>query len=309
MTTDTMFRHDALLYAGLDDFVARTAVFVRAGLRLDEAVGVAVIEPRASALRDALGDDADHVTWMDMAEVGRNPARIIPAWQEWTESQAARAFRGIGEPIWAGRSDDEIVECVHHEALLNMAFADVPWQLLCPYDMDALGSDVIGHAHRTHPRVMDGEVERDGRNAHADDYAATLVGPSLPDVPEDAERLAFRSGELASVRALVRRLLPDAPRAHVNHAILAVSEIAGNSVVHGGGCGTITVWTEGGAFVCEVRDAGRVTDPLAGRRRPLPDQDGGRGLWMVNRICDLVQIRSGDEGTTIRLRLSEQPAP
>jgi len=304
MTTDTMFRHDALLYAGLDDFVARTAAFVRAGLSADEAVGVAVIEPRASALRDALGEDADHVTWIDMAEVGRNPARIIPAWVEWTQANAARGFRGIGEPIWAGRSDDEIVECVHHEALLNMAFADVPWQLLCPYDMDALNPDVIGHAHRTHPRVLDGEAERDGRDLHAGDFAATLAGPALPAVPARAERLDFRSGELAAVRSLVRRSLSEAPKAHVNHAILAVSEIAGNSVVHGGGGGSIAVWAEGTVFVCEIRDAGRVTDPLAGRRCPLPDQDGGRGLWMVNRICDLVQIRSGGTGTTIRLRLN-----
>jgi anti-sigma regulatory factor (Ser/Thr protein kinase) len=84
-----------------------------------------------------------------------------------------------------------------------------------------------------------------------------------------------------------------------------VSEIAGNSIVHGGGHGTVAVWTEDTSFVCEIHDAGHIVDPLAGRHRPAPDQDGGRGLWMANQLCDLVQIRSTKAtGTTVRLRLA-----
>ncbi|MFE2873644.1 anti-sigma factor RsbA family regulatory protein [Embleya sp. NPDC059259] len=305
MTTATMFRHDALLYAGIEEFVERTADFVRAGLAADEAVGVAVIEPRAGALRDELGADADRVAWIDMERVGRNPARIIPVWQDWTERNGARVFRGIGEPIWAGRSAQEIVECRHHEALLNLAFDDLAWQLLCPYDVSALDREVIDGVRQSHPRVLTGAVERDGIQLAATDFAATLVGPELPAVPRHADRLAFRSGELAEVRSLVRRAMADASRAQVNHAILAVSEIAGNSIVHGGGRGTVAVWTEGASFVCEIRDAGHIVDPLAGRHRPTPEQDGGRGLWMANQICDLVQIRSTEAtGTTVRLRLA-----
>ncbi|MFF7247470.1 anti-sigma factor RsbA family regulatory protein [Embleya sp. NPDC008237] len=305
MTTATMFRHDALLYAGIDEFVERTAGFVRAGLADGEAVGVAVIEPRAGALRKELGADADRVAWIDMERVGRNPARIIPVWQDWAESNGARVFRGIGEPIWAGRSPQEIVECRHHEALLNLAFDDVAWQLLCPYDVSALDAEVIDGVRHSHPRVLAGAAERGGIRLAAGDFAATLTGPALPAVPGHADRLAFRSGELAGVRSLVRRAMGNAARAQVNHAILAVSEIAGNSIVHGGGHGTATVWIEDASFVCEIHDAGHIVDPLAGRHRPTPDQDGGRGLWMANQICDLVQIRStAAMGTTVRLRLS-----
>ena len=45
--------------------------------------------------------------------------------------------------------------------------------------------------------------------------------------------------------------------------------------------------------MCEVRDAGR--------ERPAIDRDGGRGLWMVNQLCDLVELRSGDMGTVVRI--------
>ncbi|WP_406289374.1 anti-sigma factor RsbA family regulatory protein [Embleya sp. NBC_00896] len=304
MTTTTTFRHDALLYAGPADFVERTAAFVRAGLAADEAVAVAVIEPRAGALREELAADAGHVTWIDMERVGRNPARIIPAWQQWTREQGTRAFRGIGEPIWAGRSDAELVECRHHESLLNLAFDGIPWQLLCPYDTTALAPEVIDAVHASHPRVLDGPTEIPGAQPHTHDYAATLLGPALSQAPARAARLAFRAGKLAGVREFVRRHLPATTRARGNAAVLAIGEIAGNSIVHGGGHGTILLWTEDEHLVCEIHDTGHIVDPLAGRHRPTPDQHGARGLWIANQVCDLAQIRSTPAGTTVRLHLT-----
>jgi anti-sigma regulatory factor (Ser/Thr protein kinase) len=34
---------------------------------------------------------------------------------------------------------------------------------------------------------------------------------------------------------------------------------------------------------------------------PAPDREGGRGLYLVNQLCDLVQVRSSDQGTTVRV--------
>lgn len=85
---------------------------------------------------------------------------------------------------------------------------------------------------------------------------------------------------------------------------LAVAELTTNSVVHGGGRGTLAVWAEQGQLVCEVRDAGRLTDPLAGRRPPERDQLGGRGLMLVHYAADLVRLHTGDDGTTVRFYLS-----
>jgi hypothetical protein len=55
--------------------------------------------------------------------------------------------------------------------------------------------------------------------------------------------------------------------------------------------------------VCEVRDAGRIEDPMVGRERTPLDRDGRRGLWMVNRLCDLVQLRSFPSGAVVRLHV------
>jgi anti-sigma regulatory factor (Ser/Thr protein kinase) len=89
----------------------------------------------------------------------------------------------------------------------------------------------------------------------------------------------------------------------LNDLALAVAELTTNSVLHGAGGGTLRIWTEGEQIVCEVHDAGRLIDPLAGRRPQPPTEPGGRGLLLVNHLADLVRIHSGDPGTTIRFYL------
>jgi anti-sigma regulatory factor (Ser/Thr protein kinase) len=86
--------------------------------------------------------------------------------------------------------------------------------------------------------------------------------------------------------------------------VLAVNEIATNSVRYGGGEGVLHLWSEPGALLAETRDTGSITSPLVGRELPPEDQAGGRGLWIANQICDLVQIRSSPAaGTVVRLHV------
>ncbi|MGH3498481.1 MAG: ATP-binding protein [Nocardioidaceae bacterium] len=84
--------------------------------------------------------------------------------------------------------------------------------------------------------------------------------------------------------------------------VLAVNELVTNSLLHGGGRGRLRIWADPDAFVCEVHDAGRIDDPLVGRRAPRPGCEHGRGLWIVHHLCDLTQIRSSPTaGTTVRI--------
>ena len=100
------FRHEALLYAGEDELLARLYPFVREGLAAGDAVMVAVSDRKIRRLRDALGPAAEDATFADMDEIGGNPGRIIHAWHEFAEPHLAadRPVRGVGEPISAGRS-------------------------------------------------------------------------------------------------------------------------------------------------------------------------------------------------------------
>ncbi|MCM3925538.1 MEDS domain-containing protein, partial [Frankia sp. AiPs1] len=134
-----------------------------AGLAADEDVLVAITPARMALLRAALGRAARRVTFLDLAEVGRNPARIIPAWQEFLDLgiERGRTVRGIGEPLWSGRPVPEQRECMLHEALLNEAFAAPPaWRLRCPYEVTALDSITADEVWQTHPVVVDGGLGR-----------------------------------------------------------------------------------------------------------------------------------------------------
>ena len=297
------FRHEALFYDGLDEFVARCAEFLRDGAGAGEPALVVVSGAKIDALREELGDAAEGVCFADMGEVGINPGRIIPAWRDFVNRHEGdgRHLRGIGEPVWAGRSAAELAECQRHEALLNVAFSHgVPWWLLCPYDRGTLPPDVIATATRSHPYVTN-------QRSHHYESGNGLdhLGGELPPPPGWALQLEFGDGPLGDVRRFVseRARATGLDGARLADLMVAVTELASNTMRHGGGAGTLRVWEDAGWFVCEVRDRGRIVDPLVGRRRPTLDNRDGRGLWLVQQLCDLVQIRSGPAGTTVRVHV------
>ncbi len=89
-----------------------------------------------------------------MAELGRNPARLIPGMLDWLDEQAGPA-RVVSEALWPERSYSEVSECMRHEALLNVALADRDVSVLCPYDAEHLDDEVLAGAELTHPHLID----------------------------------------------------------------------------------------------------------------------------------------------------------
>jgi anti-sigma regulatory factor (Ser/Thr protein kinase) len=190
-------------------------------------------------------------------------------------------------------------EAARHEALVNLAFARAQATILCPYDASGLAGSVLADARRTHQ-----EPAASGATAATwrDNLPAECDRP-LEAPPAGAEALAY-AADLVPVRRLVER---HARRAglgmeHTLDLVLAANEIAANTVSHTAGGGVIHVWHTGEEVLCQVHDSGRIADPLAGRVRHGPD-DGGHGLWLVNQVCDLVELRSGDAGTTVRIHV------
>jgi len=115
----------------------------------------------------------------------------------------------------------------------------------------------------------------------------------------DLERL-FLVRKLVDERAGAFGLEPERRR----ECVLAVSEIATNSLRYGGGSGSLRCWVEDDRFVCEVTDRGQIREPMVGRVRPVPGQVGGHGLWLTNQLADLVQVRSNDARTIVRVHVS-----
>ncbi|HLZ95992.1 MAG TPA: sensor histidine kinase [Candidatus Dormibacteraeota bacterium] len=302
---DHGFRHEALFYASEDEFLLGTVPFIRQGVQAGDAILVVESEEKVRLLRRELGEDASAVHFANMAQVGANPARIIPAWREFVEGHdhEGRGLRGIGEPIWAGRSADELVECQRHESLLNVAFGGGrPWRLLCPYDTEALPAYVIDEARRSHAYVSERHVELPSPQFRGIDGSAAVPDTPLRPAPREAVAITFGAEDLGNLRSFTGRYATGAglDQTRTDDLVCAVNEIATNSVRHGGGGGTFLMWREDGNLVCEVRDRGRYDKPLADRERGHGTSTP-RGLWLANQLCDLVQIRTYATGTVVRL--------
>jgi anti-sigma regulatory factor (Ser/Thr protein kinase) len=108
---------------------------------------------------------------------------------------------------------------------------------------------------------------------------------------------------LSEVRALAEKQarMAGLPDERVVDFVIAISEVAGNTVRHAKSAGSMRIWSDAEQVVCEIRDAGVITDPLAGSAPPLPDADGGHGLWLVHQVCDRVELHSDASGTVIRM--------
>lgn len=298
------FRHEALIYRDGGEFLAYALPFIAAAMEAGEPVLVAVSDRNVGLLGRELGSTAASVRFAAIEELARNPARVIPFWRDFLEEHEGRPVRGLEEPVWPGRSGVEVDECERHESLLNVAFsAETPLSLLCCYDGSTLPEEVLSRVSHWHSMTFEGDaIRRNGEHrATADQYAGRL-----PDPPAEAASFGFDRSGLSEVRRRVEAAAAAAnldPRAG-SDLILAASELAANSIVHGGGGGTLRIWREEDRLVVDFEDAGRISEPLAGRLRPAVTQESGRGLWLANQLCDLVQIRSSATGTVVRLQVA-----
>ncbi|MFG2621288.1 anti-sigma factor RsbA family regulatory protein [Streptomyces sp. NPDC048507] len=300
------FRHELYPYRGDAEFLSGTLDFIHEALEGGEAVVVAVPSDKTSLLRGELADEPA-VTFVDATTAGPNPGRLVAAWSAWMRERGEgdRPVRGIGETAWRqARSPAHLSELRYHEWLLNRAFAHSPtWSMLCPYDAGDEDQDALRSLSRCHPLIR-----RDGLHAANEEY---LGGDEYPfDVLSAAcdpfQEFGYTQGDLGAVRSKVAQCAADAgvPEERLSKLAVAVTEIATNSIRHGGGRGTLRTWSRDAMFLCEFRDAGYIADVMAGRSRPDPQQIGGRGLWLAHQLCDLVEIRSTRErGTTVRLHM------
>jgi anti-sigma regulatory factor (Ser/Thr protein kinase) len=254
-------------------------------------------------LRPWLDGHGGLVTWADVRSMGLNPARLIDSIHLFAGQHRGRAIWCVQEPAWPARTPEELAEVIRYEALVNLALADVPVSVLCPYDM-RLGTGLIASVERTHP-----ELTRGGQRWPSSTYAAGAVPEEcdlpLSAPPTAAETLRYRD-DLAGVRdfAASRARRAGLGARRVGDLVIAVGELAANTLTHTSGRGTLTLWAVGSEIICQVNDSGQFTDLLAGRlKRDPAAAGGGRGLWVVQQVCDLVQIRTSPAGTAIRLHM------
>jgi anti-sigma regulatory factor (Ser/Thr protein kinase) len=299
------FAHSALLYHGDDEYFAATVSFVRAGVAAGEPVAVAVPAARLASLRGALGPTADLVRMVDMSTAGRNPGWILPGvLREFADRYPDRPVRIVEELTWPGRGCDEYGPCVRHEALVNQSFAGQAVTIQCPYDAERLDRTTLADAARTHPFVIERGATRTS-NWYAPDAVLTAYNTTLP-APANAEMCVVDAPSLSRLRRVatefgLRQGLSDD---RTDDLVLTLTELATNSIEHARCAATVLLGRTDDHVVCQVRDNGYISDPLAGRRPVPPAAERGRGLLMVNHLADLVLLYTVPGRTITEVRFA-----
>jgi anti-sigma regulatory factor (Ser/Thr protein kinase) len=297
--------HDALIY-GTDEVLMGTLVpWLREGLERGDGALVATTAPHIEQFRDALGSDEGSVSFFFAHDWYVQPAQTIAAWQRMLSDAADSgvAYTRIVGEVAFGATPDLQTSWTRYESALNSIFEHSPAWIVCPYDARTLPADVIDQAWRTHPTIWNGARRQSDRYEVPARLLREIVEPGRPVTGPPSLELSI-DDQLSHLRDSVRALAAEAelPRARVEELVLAVTELAGNTVRHAGGGGRLALWITPEGVVCEVTDqGGGVQDPLAGLVPPKPSASAGMGLWIARQLSDSFAIGTDDEGTTVRI--------
>jgi len=297
--------HVALPYDSDERFLEAVMPFLRDGVDGGDAILAATSPSKLALLRAELGSK---VRLIDSADWYDHPARIVSNVLHHLEDEAGagRRLRLLSEPLWLGRTPLEILEWQRVEALVNVVFADTDALIMCPYDVNVLPLAILEGARRTHPTSMHGRFQR-ANPAYQDpeEFSARCDREPLTPVPEDSAALPVRSPDMRDLRALISAHA----RRHgmtggsLHHLLVAVTEVATNALNHGAQPIELRLWPEGDQLVCEIADQGHWNPPGGpGPGLVPPRERPALGLWAVRMLCDIVQVRTGPEGTHVRIR-------
>ncbi len=173
-----LFRHRVLFYSSDDEYLASSVPFLVEGITRSDCVLVVTDNSQLGLLRDALGDKAPHVEFVDSSDWYHSPQATSKGYRAFVAERFERGapwVRIIGEPVWAGRSDAEVTEWIRYESMLNLAFASFPATIVCPYDARSVPESVLANARRTHPEVAGaGDVTTSLAYRDPEDFLLTL---------------------------------------------------------------------------------------------------------------------------------------
>jgi len=293
-------RHGAFAYEGDDEYVARSLAFLKEGLEAGEGCVVAHTRDGIAMMRDALGRDAESVSFVDVGAVYTRPARALATYygtlvRELRNAPSVRAVADLQIGPWRREWD----EWVSYEAMTNLAYSHLPAWVVCTYDVNGVPDAVMDEMAGTHPEVL-GDGWRE--SGHFED-PRELVRRLTPE-PEPLPQLRSLApgGDLEQFRERLARelMMAKVPESTAVGMLVAGTEVAANAVRHGGGIEEVRVGAAAGRFVCEVIDRGvGFDDPAAGYL--VPRAGTGRGLWVARQLTWSLECFDSPRGFTVRL--------
>jgi anti-sigma regulatory factor (Ser/Thr protein kinase) len=290
-------------YSSASHLIEQLAPRVAAALSAGGPVVAVLDESTGVRLRRALGSDSAEVDFQDPFEVHRMPAFTVAV--RW--ARTSRRITCPGGRALVVNQQMEIDRGPHHWARLdiglNVATAGLPITVLCPIAQDVADLPTM---EATHPLVATANgPEPSKRYRQPEESVVDYPPPPPPGLGPPVAQLSFSQDDLIDLRHLVLRVAETAGLDADSGAdlVLAVNELASNSVEHGPGRGRLRMW-DGPDVVAEVTDHGRMSVPFPGMTIPPPDGARGRGLWLASELADALEVWSEPGNTVIRVQMS-----
>jgi anti-sigma regulatory factor (Ser/Thr protein kinase) len=299
----TALRHNAFVYDSRDEYLARAVPFIKEGLNAGEGAIVAHTKPGIAMMREALGPDGAHVTFVDVSSAYTRPARTLAAYHKVYAEQLRKTpkLRAVAD-VQFGPDPREWDLWTGYEAVFNLSFGHLPAWVLCSYNATGTPDPIIEGVWQTHPEVVDRTTWTTSRLYEEPDQLLRRITPP----PEPLAQL--RSiGSVRDTEQIREVLAPELIATGLGEAktlemLLAATEIATNATQHGHGIEEIRVGKAHGRFVCEITDRGPgFDDPAAGYLAP---RDGiGNGLWVARQLTWRIEFFQSPRGFTARIWL------
>jgi anti-sigma regulatory factor (Ser/Thr protein kinase) len=302
MNSESALRHNAFVYESDDEYLGRTAEFLKEGLEAGEGAIVGNTRNGLAMMRDALGPDAERVAFFDVTSTYTRPARTVATYYGVFAEQLRKApsVRAVAN-VQFGPTRADWDEWTGYEAITNLAYSHLPVWVLCTYNANGLPDPILDAVWRTHPEVLSGDWQA---SDHFED-PSSLVRDVTPEPEPLPELQSFSVGDDLEVfrERLARELVAEqVPDARALDMLVAATEVAANAVRHGSGIEEVRVGRADGRFVCEVIDRGDgFDDPVAGYLAPR--EGTGSGLWVARQLAWRVEFFRSPEGFTSRIWL------
>lgn len=300
--------HETALFGSDAEFRATARPFLEEGLDAHDPTYVVLNPGTEELVREDFGE-LDGIRYVSPRDAYVNPAATIQGYRDASIADVAAGAEqvrfitevphpGVGAAWdWWGR----------YESAANALFTDLPVWAMCTYDRRTTPSDVLEEVLRAHPYLAgpDGEhTFNDLYETPADflDRRTCSYADPLEDEPPMVELVEPSLGEARRAAAAVveTRLGSEA----MDDLALAVSEVVANAYRHGRSPVSLRLWAGPDRILASVRDSGPGTrDATVGLAQVPADDAGGRGLWIVNQLCDHVSITKPDDGFVVKLVL------
>lgn len=306
---DAGISHTVVLFDSPVAFSEQIAPFVRGGVERDDVVIVTARPENSAPLRATIGEAAHAIRWHDASATALSPGQAFQRLHD-TLLELGETMRGrilvVFEHVQDGRSAGEVRELLRYDALCNETLAAIGASMLCAFDTTVTDDTLLRQVRQAHPCLAEnGQAVASSSYVGARDYlAAGDRFDDLAPMPSYSKVVCPPADAAARdvVAAFARGFLP--PN-RIDDLVFAANELVANAEEHGGGLLHLALWVDGATVVCEVADRGPgLLDPMSGYLPPPKPLDRGRGLWLVRQLCDLVELRTSEAGTRVRLHVS-----